>query len=269
MTVTDGNGLTRATGNLADGFTGDFKLITSGTGYKLQTTVNTFIFSNAGFDSKIKIQKKHIILILLGQLYRLQVVILVQHLFTGSLTNNDPIFTDWTSGTSLPPVTVSVGDNTGVTRGANNGSATSNTSQIKYSIVSQSPGSYFSIADPSVGVVTKSTTTPLGVYTLNLKAEDAVVGGVIQNGSLSVTKQQVITVGALQMNTSSKSGCESSIVPSQGIPPMFGAVVPLSATQSQPQRAIWYIANGTFTSSSPASGYALTDLPVQPSTSTR
>jgi len=49
---------------------------------------------------------------------------------------------------------------------------------------------------------------------------------------------------------------------------MFGAVVPLSATQSQPQRAIWYIANGTFTSSSPASGYALTDLPVQPSTST-
>ena len=71
------------------------------------------------------------------------------------------------------------------------------------------------------------------------------------------------------MNTSSKSGCEASIAPvSQGIPPMFGAVVPLSATQSQPQRAIWYIANGTFTSSSPASGYALTDLPVQPSTNT-
>jgi hypothetical protein len=267
MTVTDGNGLTRATGNLADGFTGDFKLVTSGTGYKIQTAVNTFVFSNAGFDSN-KNSK---------EIYNFNFTWTTVPAsggdtsstpFTGSLTNNDPIFTDWTSGPSLPPVTVSVGDNTGVTRGADNGSATNNTSQIKYSIVSQSPGSYFSIADSSVGVVTKSTTTPLGVYTLNLKAEDAVVGGVVQNGSLSVTKQQVITVGAIQMNTSSKSGCESSIVPGQGIPPMFGAVVPLSATQSQPQRAIWYIANGTFTSSSPASGYALTDLPVQPSTST-
>ena len=46
MTVIDGAQQTRATGNLADGFTGDFKLITSGTGYKLQTTVNTFIYSN-------------------------------------------------------------------------------------------------------------------------------------------------------------------------------------------------------------------------------
>ena len=267
MTVTDGNGLTRATGNLVDGFTGDFKLVTSGTGYKLQTAVNTFIFSNAGFDSN-KNSK---------EVYNFNFTWTTvpgsggdtsSTPFTGSLTNNDPIFTDWISGASLPPVTVSVGDNTGVTRGADNGSATNNTSQIKYSIVSQSPGSYFSIADPSIGVVTKSTTTPLGVYTLSLKAEDAVVGGVVQNGSLSVTKQQVITVGAIQMNTSSKSGCEASIPVSQGIPSMFGAVVPLSATQSQPQRAIWYIANGTFTSSNPASGYALTDLPVQPSTNT-
>ena len=267
MTVTDGNGLTRATGNLTDGFTGDFKLITSGTGYKLQTAVDTFVFSNAGFDSN-KNSKETYNFNFTWTTVPASGGDTSSTPFTGNLTNNDPIFTDWISGPSLPAVTVSVGDNTGVTRGADNGSATNNTSQIKYSIVSQSPGSYFSIADSSVGVVTKSTTTPLGVYTLNLKAEDAVVGGVIQNGSLSVTKQQVITVGALQMNTSSKSGCESSIVPSQGIPPMFGAVVPLSATQSQPQRAIWYIANGTFTSSSPASGYALTDLPVQPSTST-
>ena len=267
MTVTDGNGLTRATGNLTDGFTGDFKLITSGTGYKLQTAVDTFVFSNAGFDSN-KNSKETYNFNFTWTTVPASGGDTSSTPFTGNLTNNDPIFTDWISGPSLPAVTVSVGDNTGVTRGADNGSATNNTSQIKYSIVSQSPGSYFSIADSSVGVVTKSTTTPLGVYTLNLKAEDAVVSGVVQNGSLSVTKQQVITVGALQMNTSSKSGCESSIVPSQGIPPMFGAVVPLSATQSQPQRAIWYIANGTFTSSSPASGYALTDLPVQPSTST-
>ena len=267
MTVTDGNGLTRATGNLTDGFTGDFKLITSGTGYKLQTAVDTFVFSNAGFDSN-KNSKETYNFNFTWTTVPASGGDTSSTPFTGNLTNNDPIFTDWISGASLPAVTVSVGDNTGVTRGADNGSATNNTSQIKYSIVSQSPGSYFSIADPSVGVVTKSTTTPLGVYTLNLKAEDAVVNGVAQNGSLSVTKQQVITVGALQMNTSSKSGCEASIPVSQGIPSMFGAVVPLSATQSQPQRAIWYIANGTFTSSSPASGYALTDLPVQPSTNT-
>ena len=179
MTVTDSNG-TRASGNinldpnLSNGFTGDFKLVTSGTGYKIQTAVNTFVFSNAGFD----LNKNSL------ETYNFNFTWTTiansggdtsSTPFTGSLTNNDPIFTDWISGPSLPAVTVSVGDNTGVTRGADNGSATNNTSQIKYSIVSQSPGSYFSIADPSVGVVTKSTTTPLGVYTLNLKAEDAVV----------------------------------------------------------------------------------------------
>ena len=67
MTVTDATNTTRATGNLADGFTGDFKLITSGTGYKLQTAVNTFIYSNAGYETMV-IQKKFIPLHLHGQL---------------------------------------------------------------------------------------------------------------------------------------------------------------------------------------------------------
>ena len=280
ITVVDGAGTTRATGNITyDGSTftenigagSQFKIKTSGTGYKIETLVNTFNYSAAGYNDGTAgtVNKSS------KEVYNYTFVFTTVAnsggdtstiLFTGELTNLDPVFVD---GTSLPDVVVSAGDNVGVTRQGYNGSITNSNLGLRYSIVSQSPGSYFSIADNTTGVVTKvANSTPLGVYTLQLKIEDAILNNVPQLNTKSVTKQQVITVGAVPLNSSSKSGCESSIVPGQGIPPMFGAVVPLSATQSQPQRAIWYIANGTFTSSSPASGYALTDLPVQPSTST-
>jgi hypothetical protein len=280
ITVVDGAGTTRATGNITyDGSTftenigagSQFKIKTSGTGYKIETLVNTFNYSAAGYNDGTAgtVNKSS------KEVYNYTFVFTTVAnsggdtstiLFTGGLTNLDPVFVD---GTSLPDVVVSAGDNVGVTRQGYNGSITNSNLGLRYSIVSQSPGSYFSIADNTTGVVTKvANSTPLGVYTLQLKIEDAILNNVPQLNTKSVTKQQVITVGAVPLNSSSKSGCESSIVPGQGIPPMFGAVVPLSATQSQPQRAIWYIANGTFTSSSPASGYALTDLPVQPSTST-
>ena len=266
MTVTDGNGLTRATGNLADGFTGDFKLITSGTGYKIQTAVDTFVFSNAGFDSN-KNSK---------EVYNYNFTWTTvpgsggdtsSTPFTGSLTNNEPIFTDWVSGSSLPSVIVEAGNTTAVVRGADNGSATNNTTQIQYSIVSQSPGSYFSIPSATSGTVVKSSLTPIGVYTLNLKAEDAVVSGVVQNGSLSVTKQQVITVGAVPINSSSRSGCEANVAVSQGIPNSFGAVVPDTTNSGNTRTAIWYIANGTFTSGG-TGGYNTSNLPIQPSANT-
>jgi hypothetical protein len=280
ITVVNGAGTTIATGNVTyDGSTftenvgggSQFKIKTSGTGYKIETLVNTFNYSAAGYNDgtagTVDRSSKEV--------YNYTFVFTTVAnsggdtstiLFTGELTNLDPVFVD---GTSLPDVVVSAGDNVGVTRQGYNGSITNSNLGLRYSIVSQSPGSYFSIADNTTGVVTKvANSTPLGVYTLQLKIEDAILNNVPQLNTKSVTKQQVITVGAVPLNSSSKSGCESSIVPGQGIPPMFGAVVPLSATQSQPQRAIWYIANGTFTSSSPASGYALTDLPVQPSTST-
>ena len=181
MTVTDATNTTRATGNLADGFTGDFKLITSGTGYKLQTAVNTFIYSNAGYESNGDSKEVYTFTFTwttVGGDTSSTVA-------TGSLTNLAPVFV---AGSSLPNVTVSAGDATGVTRNGYNGSATnSSTAQLKYSIVSQSPGSYFSV-DSTTGVVTKLTSTPIGVYTLNLKIEDAIISGVAQSNSLSVTQ---------------------------------------------------------------------------------
>ena len=44
------------------------------------------------------------------------------------------------------------------------------------------------------GEITKSSSTPIGVYTLTLKIEDAVSGGVAQTGSLSITKTQKIKI---------------------------------------------------------------------------
>jgi len=244
MTVVDGAQQTRATGNLADGFTGDFKLITSGTGYKLQTAVDTFIYSNAGYenngDSK-EIYTFTFTWTTVGGDTSSTVA-------TGSLTNLTPVFV---VGSSLPDVTVSAGDATGVTRNGYNGSATNSNAQLKYSIVSQSPGSYFSI-NSTTGVVTKVTSTPIGVYTLNLKIEDAIVNGVAQSNSLSVTKPQVITVGAVAVNSGVISGCKTIGSPnlaatSQITAPFSGSVV----------TGVWYL-----------SDVILTSFPVTPSTNT-
>ncbi len=244
MTVVDGAQQTRATGNLADGFTGDFKLITSGTGYKLQTAVNTFIYSNAGYENNGDSKETYTFTFTwttVGGDTSSTVA-------TGSLTNLAPVFV---AGSSLPNVTVSAGDATGVTRNGYNGSATSSAAQLKYSIVSQSPGSYFSV-DSTTGVVTKATSTPIGVYTLNLKIEDAIVSGVAQSNSLSVTKPQVITVGAVAVNNGVISGCKTIGSPnlaatSQITAPVNGSVV----------TGVWYLSDTT-----------LTSFPVTPSTNT-
>jgi len=244
MTVVDGAQQTRATGNLADGFTGDFKLITSGTGYKLQTAVNTFIYSNAGYENNGDSKETYTFTFTwttVGGDTSSTVA-------TGSLTNLAPVFA---AGSSLPNVTVSAGDATGVTRNGYNGSATSSAAQLKYSIVSQSPGSYFSV-DSTTGVVTKATSTPIGVYTLNLKIEDAIVSGVAQSNSLSVTKPQVITVGAVAVNSGVISGCKTIGSPnlaatSQITAPVNGSVV----------TGVWYLSDTT-----------LTSFPVTPSTNT-
>ena len=87
------------------------------------------------------------------------------------LSNIDPEFN---VGASLPDVTVSAGDTTGVARPGNNGSNSQSTSDLNFSIFSQTPGSYFSI-DQS-GTVAKSSSTPIGVYTLQLKLQDAFDG---------------------------------------------------------------------------------------------
>ena len=246
MTVTDATTATRATGNLADGFTGDFKLIISGTGYKLQTAVNTFIYSNAGYENNGDSKEVYTFTFTwttVGGDTSSTVA-------TGSLTNLAPVFV---AGSSLPNVTVSAGDTTGVTRNGYNGSATSSSAQLKYSIASQSPGSYFSVSS-TTGVVTKLASTPIGVYTLNLKIEDAVVGGVTQSNSLNITKQQIITVGAVAVNNGVISGCKSLGSPNLAATAQITA--PFSGTNVI---GVWYLSNNVLAS---------TAFPVTPSTNT-
>ena len=246
MTVTDATNTTRATGNLVDGFTGDFKLITSGTGYKLQTAVNTFIYSNAGYESNGDSKEVYTFTFTwttVGGDTSSTVA-------TGSLTNLAPVFV---AGSSLPNVTVSAGDATGVTRNGYNGSATNSAAQLKYSIVSQSPGSYFSV-DSTTGVVTKLTSTPIGVYTLNLKIEDAIISGVAQSNSLSVTKPQIITVGAVAVNNGVISGCKSLGSPNLAATAQITA--PFDGTTVV---GVWYLSNNVLASSA---------FPVTPSTNT-
>ena len=246
MTVTDATNTTRATGNLVDGFTGDFKLITSGTGYKLQTAVDTFIYSNAGYETNGDSKEVYTFTFTwttVGGDTSSTVA-------TGSLTNLAPVFV---AGSSLPNVTVSAGDATGVTRNGYNGSATNSAAQLKYSIVSQSPGSYFSV-DSTTGVVTKLTSTPIGVYTLNLKIEDAIISGVAQSNSLSVTKPQIITVGAVAVNNGVISGCKSLGSPNLAATAQITA--PFDGTTVV---GVWYLSNNVLASSA---------FPVTPSTNT-
>jgi hypothetical protein len=244
MTVVDGAQQTRATGNLADGFTGDFKLITSGTGYKLQTTVNTFVYSNAGYENNGDSKETYTFTFTwttVGGDTSSTVA-------TGSLTNLAPVFT---AGASLPNVTVSAGNTTGVTRDGYNGSAINSSIQLKYSIVSQSPGSYFSV-NSTTGVVTKIASTPIGVYTLNLKIEDAVVGGVTQANTESITKQQIITVGAVAVNSGVISGCKS--LGSPNLPATSQITAPYTGANVT---GVWYL-----------SDTILSSFPVTPSANT-
>jgi len=259
MTVIDGAQQTRATGNLADGFTGDFKLITSGTGYKLQTAVNTFVYSNAGYENNGNSKETYTFTFTwttVGGDTSSTVV-------TESLTNLPPVFA---VGSSLPNVTVSAGDATGVTRNGYNGSATNSAAQLKYSIVSQSPGSYFSV-DSTTGIVTKNTSTPIGVYTLSLKIEDAIVNGVAQSNSLSVTKPQVITVGAVAVNSGIISNCKAQGVVSAGIPATQQSIIPDTVTSSAPISAAWYISNNTYTRTNFNSLPGINNIPADNSNS--
>lgn len=261
ITVVDGAGTTRATGNITyDGSTftenigagSQFKIKTSGTGYKIETLVNTFNYSAAGYNDGTAgtVNKSS------KEVYNYTFVFTTVAnsggdtstvLFTGELTNLDPVFID---GTSLPDVVVSAGDAVGVTRQGYNGSASNSNLGLRYSIVSQSPGSYFSIADNTTGVVTKvANSTPLGVYTLQLKIEDAILNNVPQLNTKSVTKQQVITVGAVPLNASSKSACVAQGVVAASTPATQQSVVPYNTNQSTTVTAVWYLSNNTLTAS--------------------
>ena len=254
MSVIDGASINRGSGNinldpsLSNGFTGDFKLVTSGTGYKIQTTVDTFVYSNAGYNLDKSSKESY------DFNFTWTTTAGVggdtsQTPFTGNLTNLTPEFT---AGASLPDVTVSAAATSVVTRDGNNGSATNSTTGLRYSIVpSSNPSSYFS-CDAASGAITKSLSTPIGVYNITLKIEDAILNGIAQNDTLNISKNQKITVGANAVNSGVKSGCKNIGSPnnpatSQITAPFTGATVV----------GVWYL-----------SDVVLTSFPITPSQNT-
>ena len=90
-TMTDASGANR---------TSNFTLITSGTGYRLQTAVNTFVYSNAGYENNG--DSKEVYTIELQ--WKTTSGDESTTTSTGSLSNLAPEFT---AGVSLPDITVS------------------------------------------------------------------------------------------------------------------------------------------------------------------
>ena len=238
ITVVDGAGVQRAAGDINNP-SGDFKIVTSNTGYKLQTNNNSFVFGSDGATKEV---------------YTIQLTWKVDATgdistttSTGSLTNVAPEFA---AGGSLPDVTVAVDTTSVVTRNGNNGSNSESTSDLLYSIVpGTNPNNYFSIGS-TTGVITKLNTTPIGVYDLDIKIEDAALNGVPQTGSASVTKDQKVTVGATAVNAGIKSTCRNvgragNAATNQLSAPINGSAV----------TGVWYLSDSTLASN---------DLPITP-----
>jgi len=259
LSVVDGTGAARVSGaGIVDApAAGDqFKIVTSGNGYKIHTNTDTFVFGSDGATKEVytftiqwKVQAT-------GDISSTTSI--------GSLTNIVPEFT---AGASFPTVTVSISDTVVVTRGGNNGSATNSTSGLKYSIVSGNSGNYFSI-NSNTGAITKTNTTPAGSYTLGIKLEDAVNGsGTPQTGSLSVTQNQVVNVGATAVNSGVISSCLASGVVSAGIPATQQSIIPDTVTGSAPISAAWYISDSTYTRTNFNSLPGISNIPANNSNS--
>jgi hypothetical protein len=237
MTVTDGTSANR---------TSDFSLITSGTGYRLQTANNQFVYGSDGSTKEVYTIEFQ---------WKTNAGDESTTTSSGLLDNIAPVFA---AGSSLPDVTVSASATSVVTRNGFNGSASNNADDLKYSITAGNTGSYFSI-NSTTGAITKSSSTPIGVYTLTLKIEDAVSGGVAQTGSLSVSKTQKITVGANAVNSGVISSCLASGVVSAGIPATQQSVIPNTTNSSNVINAVWYLSDNTLSGS---------DFPIVPDTNT-
>ena len=152
-----------------------------------------------------------------------------------------------------------------------NGSASStrNTEQLKWSIVSGNPtganGQPSFVIDATNGNLSQTANnTPSGQHTLVLKIEDA--NGDTADGALSATINQIIIIGPQPANSGIKSTCITGPINTDlpGIPITNTLITKRQASGGI--TGVWYLAANTFTSSNPASGYALTDLPITPST---
>ncbi len=199
------------------------------------------------------------------------------------LENVAPSFTQST----LPTISITVDEGGNPMPGQNttavNGSADAlqNQTDLHWSIVSGNPtgtngNPAFQIeprtANGKTGGFISQTPTnnaPSGSHTLVLKVQDAFdSNNQAGTGSKSSpNKNQIINIGPIQANTTIRSGCQTGPIDmlspagsQQALRTKYNAQYGISG--------IFYVADGTFTSSSPASGYALTDLPtgVVPST---
>jgi len=242
ITVVDGSGVQRASGDINNP-SGDFKIVTSNTGYKLQTNNNSFVFGSDGATKEVYTTQLTWKVDATGDISTTT--------STGSLTNIAPEFT---AGATLPDVSsaVDAGNSVNdpiVTRGGNNGSNSNSISGLLYSISAGNTNNYFSI-ESTTGKIWKSSNTPIGVYTLTLKIEDAVLNGVPQTGSLNITKTQEITVGATAVNAGIKSTCRNVGSAGNAANNQLSAPINGSAVVG-----VWYLSDSTLASN---------DLPVTP-----
>ena len=191
------------------------------------------------------------------------------------LENVAPSFTQST----LPTISITVDEGGNPMPNQNttavNGSAKTTENQLGlfWSIVSGNPtgtnGNPAFQIDPDNGNIIQNPTenAPSGTHTLVLKVQDAFDNNnQAGTGSLSSpNKNQIINIGPIPANSSIKSSCLTGPI-STSAPVGAQAALITKYNAQYGITGVFYIADGTFTSSSPASGYALTDLPVTPST---
>jgi len=182
IAVVDGDGGTA---------TGSFEIVPDGTGYKFRVRNNNFVYGSDGATKGI---------------YTVTLTWLTTPAAGGdqstttttiALGNIVPVFV---AGGSLPDVSVNPSDTAVVTRNGYNGSASSSADALYYTITAGNGGGYFTM-NPTSGDITQiAHTTPLGVYNLTLRIDDAAIGSNLQTGSLNVSKTQKITVGPTPVN---------------------------------------------------------------------
>ena len=232
MTVIDGVGTTA---------TSNFSLVTSNTGYKFRVANNNFVY-----DSN-------------GAIQGIYTVTLAWETTAGDQSETTTIITlgnitpEFAAGASLPDVSVNPSDTAVETRNGFNGSASNSAAALYYSIVGGNTGNYFTM-NPTSGAITQvANTTPLGVYNLTLRIDDAAIGSSLQTGTLFKELPQKITVGPTGVNAGVISACKNIGSPNNS------ATNQMTAIKDQGVfTGVWYLSNSTLTNS---------DLPVTPSAS--
>ncbi len=232
ISVVDGDGTTA---------TSNFTIVQDGTGYKFRVANNDFIYGSDGATKGI---------------YTVTLTWLTtagdQSTTTTniSLGNIVPVFA---AGGSLPDVSVNPSDTAVVTRNGYNGSADNSADALYYSITAGNTSNYFTM-NPTSGAITQvANTTPLGVYNLTLRIDDAAIGSNLQVGSLNVSKTQKITVGPTPVNAGVKSTCKNLGSPNNAATNQMTAIKDQGAFT-----AAWYLSNSTLTNA---------DLPLTTSAS--